>query len=209
MGIKERRKREKEHRRSEILKAAKSLFFEQGFFATSMNEIAKAAELSKGTLYLYFKNKEELYISLQIEGMELLNKAFTKAVENKTGWEEKLRAIGWAYYQFSRNHQQFFHINFQFQHGEITRSTSDDLFKKCYEAVVRNLSFLSLPLEDGMVAGQIRQDEPMAIAVVLWGSLTGIILLYEDKDHRKFMPSSLNDLIEKSINIQISGLKVA
>ncbi len=209
MGIKERRKREKEHRRREILKAAKTLFFEQGFFATSMNGIAKAAELSKGTLYLYFKDKEELYISLQIEGMELLNKAFNKAVENKTGWEEKLRAIGWAYYQFSRDHQQFFHINFQFQHGEITRSTSDDLFQKCYEAVVHNLNFLSIPLKNGMAAGQIRQDNPMAVAVVLWGSLTGIILLHEGKDHRKFMPGSLNDLIEISINLQIAGLKTA
>lgn len=208
MGIKERRKREKEHRRREILKAAKTLFFEQGFFGTSMNEIAKAAELSKGTLYLYFKNKEELYISLQIEGMEILNTAFTEAVENKTGWEEKLRAIGWAYYQFSRDHQQFFHINFQFQHGEITRSTSDDLFEKCFEAVVGNLNFLSLPLEDGMVAGQIKKDDPMAVAVVLWGSLTGIILLHEGKDHRKFMPGSLNDLIEKSIHIQLAGLKI-
>lgn len=208
MGIKERRKREKEHRRREILKAAKNLFFEQGFFGTSMNEIAKAAELSKGTLYLYFKNKEELYISLQIEGMEILNTAFTEAVENKTGWEEKLRAIGWAYYQFSRDHQQFFHINFQFQHGEITRSTSDDLFEKCFEAVVGNLNFLSLPLEDGMVAGQIKKDDPMAVAVVLWGSLTGIILLHEGKDHRKFMPGSLNDLIGKSIHIQLAGLKI-
>lgn len=209
MGIKERRKREKEHRRYEILKAAKTLFFEQGFFATSMNQIAKAVELSKGTLYLYFTNKEELYISLQIEGMEILNSAFTKSVENKTGWEEQLKAIGWAYYQFSRNHRQFFHINFQFHHGEITRNTSDDLFNKCHDAVVENLNFLSLPLEDAMKAGQIRKDDPMAVAVVLWGSLTGIILLHEGKDHRKFMPGSLKELIEKSIHIQISGLKTA
>ncbi len=57
MGIKERRIREKEHRQNEILKAAQTLFFEQGFAATSMNQIAKAAELSKGALYLYFRNK--------------------------------------------------------------------------------------------------------------------------------------------------------
>ena len=51
MGIKERRQREKEIREKEILAAAKVLFFEQGFAATSMNQIAKQVELSKGTLY--------------------------------------------------------------------------------------------------------------------------------------------------------------
>ena len=106
MGIKERRDREKQVRRWEILDKAKSLFFEQGFPATSMNQIANALELSKGTLYLYFKNKEELYISLLVEGLTLMNQAFKSSVSGMECWEEKVRAIGWAYYQFSRNFPQ-------------------------------------------------------------------------------------------------------
>ncbi len=206
MGIKERRKKEKEIRQGEILKAAKVLFFEQGFAATSMNQIAKKVELSKGTLYLYYKNKEELYVSLLVEGMELLNKAFAKAVKDKISWDEKLMAVGWAYYQFSVDHQQFFHINFQFQHGEITKNISDDLFKKCFEAGFKTLSFLSEAIDQGMQINEIDKDDPMGIAVILWGSLTGIILLHAGKDHRKFMPGSLKNLIEKSIKILIKGL---
>jgi len=61
MGINERREREKEVRRDAILDAAENIFFSKGVDSSSMDEIASRAELSKGTLYLYFKNKDELY----------------------------------------------------------------------------------------------------------------------------------------------------
>ncbi len=207
MGVKERRIREKQIRQKQILDAAKELFFHHGFAATSMNQIARKVELSKGTLYLYFKNKEELYISLLIEGMGLLNRTFFKALVDKKTWHEKLAAIGWAYYQFSIDYQQFFHINFQFHHGEITQNISDDLFQRCAEAGVTSLNFLANAISQGMALNEIKKDDPMAVAVVLWGSLTGIILLYEGKDHRKLMPGTLKKLIQKSIEISLKGLK--
>ena len=57
MGIHERKEREKEHRRDEILNAAQKVFFEKGLQSATMDEIAEAAELSKGTLYLYYGSK--------------------------------------------------------------------------------------------------------------------------------------------------------
>ena len=60
MGIAERKEREKEHRRNTILDAAEEVFFSKGINLATMDEVAERAELSKGTLYLYFKNKEEL-----------------------------------------------------------------------------------------------------------------------------------------------------
>ncbi|MCP3873295.1 MAG: TetR/AcrR family transcriptional regulator [Desulfobacteraceae bacterium] len=207
MGIKERRKREKQFRKKEILAAAKVLFFEQGFAATSMNQIAKQVELSKGTLYLYFKNKEELYVSLLVEGLSLMNEAFVRAVQDKTTWIEKLSALGWAYYQFSVDQKQFFHINVQFHHGEITKNISDDLYQQCAEAAINALSFLSDAVQQGISTNEIKQEDPLSIAVILWGSLTGTIMLHEGKDHRKFIPAPIDLLIEKSINILIEGLK--
>ena len=60
MGTHERKEREKEHRREEILAAAQAVFFEKGLQNSTMDEIAERAELSKGTLYLYYKSKEDL-----------------------------------------------------------------------------------------------------------------------------------------------------
>ena len=73
MGIVERKEREKEHRREEIIDAAQRIFFQKGLSAATMDEIAEAAELSKGTLYLYYNSKEDLYLSVMLRGMDILH----------------------------------------------------------------------------------------------------------------------------------------
>jgi AcrR family transcriptional regulator len=73
MGIQERKEREKERRRQQIIVAAKRVFSEKGFNKATMEDIAKEAELSPGTLYLYFKNKEELYASLSLRILQYLH----------------------------------------------------------------------------------------------------------------------------------------
>ena len=62
MGIKERREREKSERRESILKAAIRVYDKEGYHAITMEKIAEAAELSRATLYLYFKTKDEIFI---------------------------------------------------------------------------------------------------------------------------------------------------
>jgi AcrR family transcriptional regulator len=73
MGIQERKEREKERRRQQIMVAAKRVFVEKGFGGATMEDIAREAELSAGTLYLYFKNKNELYASLTLRVLQYLN----------------------------------------------------------------------------------------------------------------------------------------
>ena len=73
MGIQERKEREKDRRRQQIIVAAKRVFSEKGFNKSTMEDIANEAELSPGTLYLYFKNKEELYASLSLRILQYLN----------------------------------------------------------------------------------------------------------------------------------------
>ena len=73
MGIQERKEREKERRRQQIMVAAKRVFVEKGFAGATMEDIAREAELSAGTLYLYFKNKNELYASLTLRVLQYLN----------------------------------------------------------------------------------------------------------------------------------------
>ena len=73
MGIQERKEREKERRRQQIIVAAKRVFSGKGFNKATMEDIAKEAELSPGTIYIYFKNKDELYASLSLRILKHLN----------------------------------------------------------------------------------------------------------------------------------------
>ena len=76
MGINERKEREKEHRREEIISSAEKVFFEKGLQTATMDEIAERAELGKSTLYLYYKSKEDLYLAVLLRGTEILLQKF-------------------------------------------------------------------------------------------------------------------------------------
>ncbi len=76
MGILERKEREKEARRTQILDAAEKVFKEKGISQATMDDIAREAELAKGTIYLYYRNKYELHVGLILRSFELVNDAF-------------------------------------------------------------------------------------------------------------------------------------
>ena len=132
LGIAERRKREKEKRKNDIIDAAEHIFFSKGMNNATMDDVAEAAELSKGSLYLHFPSKEELYVSILVEGLDLLQKRFEKAVEDQKGWEDKLRQIGRAYLSFYEENRKYFQILFFLQHSEIASNVSDTLYQICF-----------------------------------------------------------------------------
>ncbi len=82
MSLKDRKEREREARKKEILDAALKLFSRKGYEETSMDEIAERAELSKGILYYYFHSKEELFYEVALrETSNFYRKAY-EAVKN-------------------------------------------------------------------------------------------------------------------------------
>jgi AcrR family transcriptional regulator len=86
-----RREREKLRQRQEMLAAALALFSEKGYHSVSMHEIAGKAEFAIGTLYKFFKNKEDLYKALILEQADRFHDAVTKAIEEPDDEVEKLR----------------------------------------------------------------------------------------------------------------------
>ena len=83
MVIAERKEREKEQRRNDIIDAAESIFFSKGIENATMDEIAEEAELSKGTLYLYFKSKEGLLFAIDLRAMKILLTMFKETISQK------------------------------------------------------------------------------------------------------------------------------
>jgi len=86
-----RREREKLRLRQEILTSALELFSEKGYHNVSMHEIAEKAEFAIGTLYKFFKNKEDLYKALILGQADKFHDALTKAIEEPDDEIEKLR----------------------------------------------------------------------------------------------------------------------
>ena len=112
MGVQQRREREKQKRRKDILDAARSLFWKKGYDGTTMPAIARAAELAPGTLYLYFSNKDSLYLELLLEGYELMQRQLQQAVESETEPARRGEALIEAFFQFAREYPEYFDIIF-------------------------------------------------------------------------------------------------
>ena len=110
MSLKERREREKQARRKQILDVARALLFEKGLRAASINQIARTAELGVGTIYFYYRNKEEIFAELQQEGLDLLHARMDQAQEMAADPADKLRRAAGAMLAFSRENRDYYDV---------------------------------------------------------------------------------------------------
>jgi AcrR family transcriptional regulator len=111
MGVAERKERHKEDLKKEILEAAKELFSEKGFEATSIRAIAEKIEYSPATIYLYYKDKNEIVHALHREGFKLLVGHF-EVLNHISHPFERLKGMGRAYIQFAIQHPDIYKLLF-------------------------------------------------------------------------------------------------
>jgi len=176
MGAKERREREREQRKSHILDTARTLLLEKGLSATSINQIAKRSELSVGAIYFYFKDKEELFAALQLEGLDLLRQTIGKAVKKGISPEEKIRSIAMAYLQFSEKHKNYFDIINYFLTSPGT-VFSPDLKSEIDSHGNASIFMLTEAVREGVEKGMFKTVDPRRQAIILWSAFNGVIQL--------------------------------
>ncbi len=167
MGTAERREREKERRRRTILKAAKKLFFKKGLESTTMDEVAEKAELSKGTLYLYFQSKEILALSIIKETSDLLNREIRAAADSGKSGIQRIIDITEALTDFFRKRRKEFQF-FRYM-DSITASlgSENDILLDWKSGVEELIQVVLAVVLEGMEDGSIRKDvEPDRAAFI-------------------------------------------
>jgi AcrR family transcriptional regulator len=195
MGIPERKEREKEHRREEILSAAQAVFFEKGLQNSTMDEIAESAELSKGTLYLYYKSKEDLYLSVMVRGMGILREMFGEAVALASNPIDALQRIGDTYYRFFLEHRSYYRMFHFFEHPQVHKQVSADIRTSCTTENHRIWDLIISVIQKGTDEDLIRVDLlPPELAVLLWSSANAIMMRIEDE--QGFWKTRLNIELE-------------
>lgn len=173
MGISERKERERIRRRNDIIDAAEKVFFKNGIDSATMEQVAEEAELSKGTLYLYFKSKDDLHYAINLRAMEKLQ-AELKAVYNKNlKGAENLVEIGRAYIHFSIENPDYFKAILHFESAD-----TGCLSEECCEMILKDNSpfvFLIEIIKQGVTDGTLRNDIPeKELAALLWTQLVGV-----------------------------------
>jgi AcrR family transcriptional regulator len=202
MGQKERREREIRHRREQILSAARKLLFEEGFQRTSVNRISKEAELSIGSIYFYFKNKEDIFAALEAEGLEVLHAEIQAETEGIADCELRLRKGAEAYQRFSETHSEYFNvINYFLSAPQVFFSEAVNQSIDSKAAGI--LAEIADIVREGAAEGRFEEPHPGSFAVFFWASLHGILqvrklrgTILENNDFSAFYQYSVERLIE-------------
>ncbi|RLC33662.1 MAG: hypothetical protein DRH32_00600 [Deltaproteobacteria bacterium] len=204
MGLRERRQKEKDQRKKQILDAARSVLYENGLAGASITRIAGLAELGVGTIYSYYQNKEEIFIALQQEGLKLLC-AKLKAIDAAmTAPVEKLKQYAAAYLDFSRNNREYFDIiNYFLTSPEV-------MFPKPLKDRIDShgnniLQIVAGTIEDGIGAGLFADLDAARYAMILWGTLHGM-LQFRKMQNTMLKGVNYEHLYEQSVENFIRGL---
>ena len=112
MGVKERQERERETVARAILDAARELFVTHGYHEVSIRKIAERIEYSPAAIYSYFPSKDDIFFALAEEGFRLLFKYGETPLPQSDDPAERLRAMFLRYYQFSKEHPEYFALMF-------------------------------------------------------------------------------------------------
>ncbi len=210
MGIADRREREKLQRRNTIVDAAEKIFFSKGISNTTMDEIAEEAELSKATIYLYFKSKEELYCAIIQRAMDILKNYFKEAIDLNACGLERLYHIAQKLYQFYKDYPNYFESMFHREKNPEYFSYENPMIKDLMEQGEEMYMMGVQIIKDGIEDGSIRSDvDPYKTALALDGMLGGFIRTISlEEDHlMKYHNISAAELIHYSMELIGHALK--
>jgi AcrR family transcriptional regulator len=206
-----RREREKEKRRQSILQAAREVFFENGFHRATVDAVAKRAEVSKGTVYLYFVSKETILAHLLLEGLyELggeLELAF--AADEAFPAELRLRRLGWAYRQFFLQNPPFFRFMMAMDRGRFREAVAPEVYQETLEVSLKGLNWVVQAVEQGIEDGVFSCCDARLVAATLWAALNGVLELMEHPLRREMVGVDREALYQTALETVIRSLRAA
>jgi TetR/AcrR family transcriptional regulator len=214
-----RRDREKAQRIAGILESAKKVFAAKGYLKATMDEIAREAEVTKPTIYLYFKTKDDLFFTLMLPLIEDVHRQLQKVEENLTAGKysdgaDLIGALFRGFYDPYEALPETFRILQLFQQqgqaGELRPEVRSALNDKGRANFVLHRRILSTAMEMGL----IRQANVYEVADVIWGAFVGIIQLedakYIDHKNKRLTENTLllaETLIAEAMTLKSKGKK--
>ena len=204
MGIAERKERDKQEMYDKILHAATHMFLEEGYEKTSIRNIAEKIEYSPATIYLYFKDKDELFCAIHDLGFQKLLKEMEKVKKIKNPLK-RLHEIGIIYIEFALNNPEYYDLMF------IIRAPINAMKEKqgddpCWQMGQTTFILLMETITECIEQKLIKTQDPVVASMYTWSSVHGLVSLkirdrYEvmnltDAQLRKMLLQCLAELIE-------------
>ncbi|MFL0268759.1 TetR/AcrR family transcriptional regulator [Candidatus Clostridium radicumherbarum] len=214
MGINERKEKEKEIRRKDIIEAAERIFFTKGYDNSTMDDVAKEAEFSKRTVYVYFNSKEQIYFEIMIKGYKLLINMLKNKLQKEKAINaiEEIRQMALILYGFSKDYPEYFKAIMEYENGELDfqKGIPDKSREECYALGEEVLRYLIRALENGIAEGSFRNDlDVIKTALALWACMIGVFNIAKKKENyiRNYHNTTSEELISEAFNLVIRSIQ--
>jgi AcrR family transcriptional regulator len=202
-----RKERERNSRRQDILQAARLLFVLKGYHNTTLEEIARHAEFGKGTIYNYFRSKEELFIgiinNLAAEMVELAGDSIRKT---SGGAREKFTAYAAASVSYLCNNSDLYQVVMREIH-RFEAVEHDSRFKVIKAGVKKVWSILAVPLAAEMKSGMLKKYDPLKLAS-LFDSMIRFYHFRVSRRGRTWKSDDLDEVVQLIVSVFFDGLSV-
>jgi AcrR family transcriptional regulator len=176
---------EQQQRSNRIVDKAQAVFFENGYDKTTLPAIADAAGYNKRTLYLYFKDKEEIFLAVVLRGLIQLRATLEKAIDPAGSTGSGLQPMARAFFDFSVHSPEFLDLIMIFESRYFDYLNGDDsLAPDSYRAQCQQVSadmarMVTAAIEKGMETGTIGKDlTPQQLMLLLWGQIFGVMKIF-------------------------------
>lgn len=202
MGVKERKEREKQERRNQILETARSLFLRNGFLNVTMNDIARATELSTGTIYLYFKNKEDIFGALAIIGSQRLDKIVDKVLSKKNPLDKKnITRFIHEYLKIYNDYGCYFDVLMLNYRGKGEVKLSDGYAKALREKTESSLYKCVHFFSSAVGEKAVDFEKAKRLTLAFWTSLLGMSQLANIGQKKLLPPELVDETIETAASL--------
>ncbi|HUU50376.1 MAG TPA: TetR/AcrR family transcriptional regulator [Nitrospinota bacterium] len=189
-------------KRREIFQAAEKIFAEKGFQNTTVDEIAKIANIGKGTVYIYFKNKLELFLSLIEERVENIFSITSKVLTEKRDFLKRLENLVNAQFAFYQENEDFFKI-FSSERSRFFAEVKIELKKEIIKKYQSHIDLIAKFIQEGVDKNILKNLDSKMVSVSLAGLIHAFMLQW-------IMIGETYNLVDNTsfvVNLFLEGVK--
>jgi AcrR family transcriptional regulator len=200
MGITERKDKDKQWMRTRILETAMKLFLKAGFERVTIRAIAREIEYSPATIYLYFKDKNEILYALQEIGFDKLYEAQQTVLSVKDPLK-RLREQGKVYVSFALDNPEFYDLMF-IMRGPVKKMKE----KKKWETNLRSYGLLRDTVQACIETGALKRTNSDAATFAFWSLTHGIASLIIRERCIMFPQEHLRSIIKGAMDFVMDNI---
>jgi AcrR family transcriptional regulator len=212
MGVKERKERERQQRSNDILEAARRLFESKGFLNTTLQDVAKEAEISVGLIYRYFQSKEDIFASLALKGAEVFDSQIEGILKRATSGRKRPNAglvlgeIARSFFSFYGPYGEYFDYLMYSYKGLKEVQIHGTTLTRLMSVTLSSLDRLKIFIVNSPQFHAKDEDEALQVVFLLWGILLGCHKLFDSSGRGHLFAFRREDFLGRMIEQILAGI---